>query len=199
MAEVKISQLPVDTFLELNDDDVLPIVDQASGTTKKISLFELDKRWRALPTGGTINQVLAKLSNVDGDVQWLTLTKSSFGLGQVNNTADIDKPLSLATIAALNNKASTASVAGKADQTYVDTNLAGKLDKPAIAGTDGQILTSSGGVPVWSDPTGSITPIKYFGDPNIDGSWRQRVDVSTFKTEVRISGSWVSVQELNIP
>lgn len=198
MADIKISQLPVYTSDEANDDDVMPIVDQVAGVTKKISLFELDQRWRALPTGGTINQVLAKLTNVDGDVQWLTISKSTVGLGQVNNTADIDKPLSTAMISALNDKATVTSVNGKADKTYVDTELAKKIDKP-LSGTEGQVLTLQSGVATWSDPAGSTSTTKNFGDPNADGSWRQRVDGAVFKTEVRITGGWVTVSELNIP
>lgn len=202
MAELKISQLPDYTALEANDDDVLPVVDQQSGTTKKISLFELDKRWKALPNAGTINQVLAKLSNVDGDVQWLTLSKSMFGLGQVNNTADIDKPLSTAMINALNDKATVASVGAKADKSYVDTELANKIDKPAT-GTDGQVLTLQSGVATWADPAGSTGIVKNYGDPALDGSWRQRVDGTapntSFKTEVKVLGGWVTVSELFIP
>lgn len=199
MAELKISQLPAYTQAETDDSDVLPVVDQSSGVTKKISLFELDKRWKALPDGGTINQVLAKLSSTDGDVQWLTINKAMFGLGQVNNTADIDKPLSSAMITALNAKASTASVSAKADQTTVDAALLTKIDKPATPGTEGQVLTSIGGNPTWADPAGSTSTTKNFGDPSVDGSWRQRVDGATFKTEVRVLGGWITVSELNIP
>jgi len=196
--DLKISQLPVDSFEELNDEDVFPLVDQQAGVTKQISLFELDKRWRALPTGGTINQVLAKLTNVDGEVQWLTITKATIGLGQVNNTADIDKPLSNSMIAALNTKASTASVNAKANTTYVDAQLSGKQDNIGV-GAEDQVLTTIGGVLSWQSPTGSNSVIKYFGDPSVDGSWRQRVDGAVFKTEVRVASAWVTVAELNIP
>ena len=194
----KISQMDPITFAELQDDDVLPIVDQLDGETKKVSLFELDKRWKALPTGGTINQVLAKLTNVDGEVQWLTLSKSLLNLGQVNNTSDIDKPLSTAMIAALNDKATKVSVNAKADKSYVDAELLLKQNDLGV-GTAGQVLTTSGGVIAWEDPGGDISPVKYFGDPTLDNSWRQRVDGSTFKTEVRIASAWVLVSELNIP
>lgn len=200
MADIKISQLPPDSYENLSDDDVLPIVNQTAGQTQKISLFELDKRWRALPSGGTVNQVLAKLTNVDGAVQWLTITKSLVGLSQVNNTADIDKPLSNAAISALNDKASKTSVNLKADTSYVNTELAKKIDKPLTMGADGQVLTLVAGVPSWENGGGtSYDLVKYFGDPMTNGSWRQRVDAAQFLTEVRVSGSWVIVSELNIP
>ena len=196
MADLKISQLPEDTYEQLNDDDVMPIVNQLAGETRKISLSELDKRWRALPSGGTINQVLAKLSNVDGAVQWLTLTKAQFGLGNVNNTADIDKPLSQAMVQALNDKATNTTVAQKANKTYVDDQLATKQDM-LPDGVDGQVLTLVAGVESWVDVPDSIALIKYFGSPTANGSWRQRVDGTLFLTEVRKAGGWVIVSQFN--
>lgn len=74
-----------------------------------------------VPDGGTTGQVLAKLSNADGDADWqdlsgvsvssvngqtgvVTITASSVGLGNVNNTSDINKPISSATQSALDGK-----------------------------------------------------------------------------------------------
>jgi Collagen triple helix repeat (20 copies) len=50
-----------------------------------------------LPPGGTTSQVLAKKTATDYDTQWTTLTKASVGLGNVDNTADVDKPISTPT------------------------------------------------------------------------------------------------------
>lgn len=195
MADIKISQLPADTNDNLHDDDVMPIVDSNAGVTKKISLFELDKRWRALPAGGATNQVLAKLTNLDGEVYWVTINKTYVGLGNVNNTADIDKPLSTAMITALNDKATKASVLAKADQTYVDAQLLLKQNN-LPTGTDGQVLTLVSGIPAWEDPTGGgdVSPIKYWaptGNINDDGTWRERVDGTLFLKEVRKASAWV--------
>lgn len=50
--------------------------------------------WNALP-------VAAAVSSVNGFTGDVTLTKSDFGLGNVDNTSDLDKPISTATQAAL--------------------------------------------------------------------------------------------------
>lgn len=74
-----------------------------------------------VPDGGTTGQVLAKLSDNDGDADWqdlsgvsvssvngqtgaVTINASSVGLGNVNNTSDANKPISSATQSALNDK-----------------------------------------------------------------------------------------------
>ena len=55
-------------------------------------------------TGGTTGQVLAKASNVDFDNEWKTLDPSDIGLDNVDNVADLDKPISTATQSALDLK-----------------------------------------------------------------------------------------------
>lgn len=49
-----------------------------------------------------------------GDKSWQTLNKAAVGLGNVDNTADTDKPISTATQAALNTKAATSSLSAVA-------------------------------------------------------------------------------------
>lgn len=62
--------------------------------------------------------------------------KAMVGLPAVDNTSDMDKPISTAVANALSDKASTAYVntqlAAKADKTYVDTQLAVKADKSSV-------------------------------------------------------------------
>lgn len=62
----------------------------------------------AVPSGGMAAQILRKESNADYDLGWASLSKADVGLGQADNTADADKPLSLAAQAALNAKANKA-------------------------------------------------------------------------------------------
>lgn len=57
-----------------------------------------------VPNGGTISQVLVKLSGVDQDTDWHTLVKADIGLGSVDNTSDASKPVSTATQTALDGK-----------------------------------------------------------------------------------------------
>lgn len=148
MADVKISQLPQLLNANANGSDSLPIVDSVAGQTKQIKLSELDQRWQSLPIGGTAGQLLKKNSSAPNDVVWTTLTKSDIGLSNVNNTSDLDKPVSIATQSALNLKANNTALALKADKTYVDAGLASKQDV-LPAGTDGYFLSLVLGVPTW--------------------------------------------------
>lgn len=148
MADVKISQLPQLLNSGLHGGDTLPIVDSVAGQTKQISIAQLDLRWQALPAGGTTNQILRKLSSSPGDVGWATLTKADVGLGNVNNTSDLDKPISTAVQAALNLKANTSALAAKADISYVNAQLSTKQDSLGT-GTEDYVLTWKSGAPSW--------------------------------------------------
>ena len=48
-----------------------------------------------------------------GDKSWQTLNGAAVGLGAVNNTADVDKPISTAVQTALGGKADTSTVGAK--------------------------------------------------------------------------------------
>jgi len=148
VADIKISQLPQLLNANTNPTDSLPIVDSVAGQTKQITLAQLDARWQALPSGGTAGQVLTKNSGAPNDASWTTITKATIGLGNVNNTADLDKPISVAVQTALNAKANTTALALKADKTYVDAELLLKENK-LPSGIDGEVLTLVSGVPTW--------------------------------------------------
>ena len=62
------------------------------------------EKGEGLTAGGTVGQVLAKKNSTDYDCKWMTLDKSTVGLGNVDNTSDADKPISTATQTALDNK-----------------------------------------------------------------------------------------------
>lgn len=53
-----------------------------------------------VPTGGTANQALVKIDGIDYHTQWSTIDKTFVGLGAVDNTSDINKPVSTAQAAA---------------------------------------------------------------------------------------------------
>lgn len=57
-----------------------------------------------VPIGGTINQALTKIDGTNYNTEWSTIDKNFVGLDQVDNTADIDKPVSTAQQNALNLK-----------------------------------------------------------------------------------------------
>lgn len=55
---------------------------------------------------------VAPVTSVNGQTDVVTLTKGDVALGNVDNTSDINKPISSATQAALNNKADASSITG---------------------------------------------------------------------------------------
>jgi hypothetical protein len=55
-----------------------------------------------LPTGGTLGQLLVKNSGTNGDASWRALTKTDVGLANVDNTSDVNKPVSTAQNTAIN-------------------------------------------------------------------------------------------------
>ena len=74
-----------------------------------------------------------------GDKSWQTLDKNAVGLSNVDNTADVSKPVSTATQTALDGKSNTGHGHAQSDVTGLTTALAGK--EPSInAGTTGQYL-----------------------------------------------------------
>jgi hypothetical protein len=88
-----------------------------------------------------------------GDKTWQTLDKSAVGLGNVDNTADADKPISNAVQTALNAKENTANKSdvttlGTSDvlfptqnavKTYVDTQISANATPDATASVKGKI------------------------------------------------------------
>lgn len=145
----KISELPIQTNAGVNPGDTMPIVDSFTQETKQIPMAQMDIRWSGVPDGGTSQQVLAKNSGTNKDVYWKTLDKNSVGLGLVDNTSDLNKPISTATQNALNLKANTSALSTKADVTALNNGLATKQDK-LPNGTDGYVLTLVAGIPQWT-------------------------------------------------
>lgn len=145
----KITDLPIQTNANINPGDSMPIVDAFSNETKQIPMAQMDLRYTGVPDGGTSQQVLAKNTATNKDVYWKTLDKNSVGLGQVDNTSDVNKPISNATQTALNLKANTSALTSKADVTALNNGLATKQDK-LPNGTDGYVLTLVAGIPQWT-------------------------------------------------
>ena len=85
------------------------------------------------PTGaGSNNQYLK--SNGSGAPTWATFSKSTVGLGNVDNTSDANKPISTATQTALNNKApkDAGVYVVKGTQTVDTGSWTGAIDLPAL-------------------------------------------------------------------
>ena len=195
---LKISQLQTYSEGEIRESDIFAVVDLVNGETKKITLSDLRaKMGSGLPSGGIASQVLVKNSSANGDASWITLSKASVGLSNVNNTSDIDKPVSTAVQAQLNLKAPLSMVSSKADKTYVDGLIEdleeSKQDK-LTPSTDGYVLTSEEGELVWKLPPSvdNLGSVLYLGPSDEDGTWRIIVKSSgNLAIEKRVDGEWV--------
>lgn len=75
-------------------------------TTKKVMTDTERFKLAGIETGAQINAVIS----VAGKTGVVTLTKSDVGLADIDNTADIDKPISTATQTALNGKVDNSRV-----------------------------------------------------------------------------------------
>lgn len=98
-------------------------------------------------TAGTTSQYFR------GDKSWRSLDKAAVGLGSVDNTSDLDKPVSNATQTALSGKLSTSSVTTKGD--LLVASAAGVVNRLGV-GTTGQQLVPDSTQPLgmkWSAGT----------------------------------------------
>jgi hypothetical protein len=129
MPDKKISAL--DAIVTIATDDVLPIVDTSASTTKKISIAQIKSE--------------APVQSVAGKTGAVTLVKGDVGLGNVDNTADADKPISSATQSALNAKQATL-VSGTNIKTINNESLLGSGN-----------ITISGGGGISDGDKGDIT------------------------------------------
>ena len=129
MADKKISAL--DAIVSIDDADVLAIVDTSVTTTKKINVSQV--------------KALAPVQSVASKTGAVTLVKGDVGLGNVDNTADADKPVSTATQTALNAKQATL-VSGTNIKTINDESILGSGN-----------ITISGGGGISDGDKGDIT------------------------------------------
>ena len=111
MPDKKISAL--DAIVSVDDADVLPIVDTSVTTTKKINVSQV--------------KALAPVQSVASKTGAVSLVKGDVGLGNVDNTADADKPVSTATQTALDAKQATL-VSGTNIKTVNSQSLLGSGD-----------------------------------------------------------------------
>lgn len=97
----KLSEYDIRTVLSMTD--LFPsLVDNGDGTyTNTVTPLSAIRTYSAVPSGGTTSQVLQKTNNSDYQTQWHSLVKADIGLGNVDNTADIDKPVSTAVTSAI--------------------------------------------------------------------------------------------------
>jgi hypothetical protein len=102
--------------------------------------------WKTLPSPADA------VVSVNGQTGIVSLSKSDIGLANVTNTSDLDKPVSTAAQAALDDKIDL-SLIGAAGDLIIGTadNAANRLPR----GLDGQVLSVSGDTLAWAPPSTS--------------------------------------------
>ncbi|MCL2037645.1 hypothetical protein FWG95_01415 [Candidatus Saccharibacteria bacterium] len=118
-------------------------------------------------TDGTLNSSAvasaAPVTSVAGRTGAVTLTSSDVGLGNVNNTSDLSKPISTATQAALNNKL---DLANSLFIVWADSATTFPARTSSIpSGYAGRVAFDSGDFPSHPGPS----------DMQIGDRWRRRV------------------------
>ena len=122
-------------YCNIKEDQVETLAATLSDLMKDVELSE-----------STIAAALCELSNRIDIVDQKPITKKDVGLSEVDNTSDLDKPISTATQAALNKKADKSEVVTKTwveEQGYLTEHqdISGKVDKTTTV--NGHALNSN--------------------------------------------------------
>ena len=136
MADLRISDAPLLQFYQINDFVKLP-----TGGEGNYSLQLRDLAWyiiadNALADRLYVNQSVSTVNSalqahITDKANPHQVTKAQVGLDQVDNTADLDKPVSNAV-----NSAIITAVDGLATHAYVDSSVAHKADKTYVDSQD---------------------------------------------------------------
>lgn len=149
------------TFQRLDNYSVgLGNADNTSDADKPVSTDQqtaLDEKQGALGTGETFQYLR-------GDKTWQNLDRSAAGLGNINNTSDLSKPISTATQAALDLKATTTLTALlSGDQTVSGVKTFSSSPKFPGSPTPGQVwkATAVDGSGSWQDIGTLVTTVDW--------------------------------------
>lgn len=223
IAEAVVGDVTIDSIqglrTELNNRPLQSYVD--SGLSGKLDKGGVDAKGDILvgtgddavgrlPVSGNNGRVLAEDSSQTTGLAWVSLSKASVGLGDVDNTSDEDKPVSVAQQAALDDKedslgSGTSSQYLRGDKTFAT------LDKSAV-GLSNVDNTADSAKPVSSaqqtaldgkqDDNADLTAIAGLTPTNNDllqrksGAWTNRTPAQV-KTDLSLSKSDVGLSNVD--
>lgn len=132
MADLRIVDAPEIPTEDITGEEKLPTGGSGNYSISLDSLADYTKTKKDLVDNTTVdNKVGGVRQELDAHIEDLLnphqVTKGQIGLGNVDNTADADKPVSNSTQAAI-----ISAVAPKADKTYVDNQLTLKANKTDV-------------------------------------------------------------------
>jgi hypothetical protein len=148
VADQRISELVELPGAEVVSDDLFVVVDTSAGQTKKLTASGVN----------TFVASSAPVQSVAGKTGVVVLDKADVGLGNVDNTSDLDKPVSNATQTALNGKQDTL-VSGTSIKTINSTSILGSGDIVITSGTGdvvGPASSVSGNIATYNGTTGKL-------------------------------------------
>lgn len=151
-----------------SDGDLIPsIIDNGNGTYTNVLIpYALLKGTPGedgvgVPAGGTTAQVLRKASGSDYDAEWATMTldKTAVGLPNVDNTADLNKPVSTATQTAIDTAVALAVAQAKQESypvgsMYFNADVA--TNPATLLGFGTWVAHAEGRVPVGKAASGTF-------------------------------------------
>ena len=185
------------------------------GTTAPSQKLEVNGNIKAtsfIKTGGTASQFLKADGSVDsneynpliaagttsqywrGDKTWQSLDKTAVGLGNVDNTSDINKPISTATQTALNGKQSTL-ISGTSIKTINGNSLLGSGDLVISGGTSlpTMLKYNETDKTMWNNGKGNVVTNTAFGDGalknNSSGDFNTAIGFNALSSVVTTTGN----------
>ena len=144
-----------------------------------------------VPATGTYNNgKLLKAGGTAGSLVWANISKTDVGLFNVDNTSDLNKPISIATQAALDGKSATDHahsylplIGGTLTGALSGTTFTGALNGNASTATSAGKLTTARTISLTGDVTGSVS---------FDGS-TDVTFVTSYKSSGVVAGTYRSV------
>lgn len=198
MADLRIVDAPEIHTENITGEEKLPTGGSGNYSVTLDSVADFTKTKKDLADNtsvdGKVNGVRQELENhIEDLLNPHQVNKGQIGLGNVDNTADLDKPVSNSTQAAI-----ISSVTPKADKTYVDGQLAIKANKVDVVPkslTSPTYNTINSGV----DPVTGVAEGAYFnvrsGDENTAATEYQNVGGSAIATgKIYLSALGVQAQ-----